>query len=143
MSQKPKRNDKPQSQHAIRSSASMLQIQSGPLPSPDVLAQYNQVLPGAAERIIRMAEDQQAHRFKMETKVAATESRNSTLGIATGFIIGMTTIIGGIIGILYGKELSGLAFGGTGLVSLVGVFIYGTRSRRKERELRFGQLQNK
>jgi uncharacterized membrane protein len=97
----------------------LVQIQSGPLPAPEILAGYEQVLPGAAERILQMAEDQQAHRFTMEPKVAATESRNSTLGIGAGFILGMTALIGGIIGILSGKELSGFAFGGTGLGSSV------------------------
>ncbi|MBY0460111.1 MAG: DUF2335 domain-containing protein, partial [Gemmataceae bacterium] len=34
----------------------------GPLPPPAILAQYNQVLDGAAERIFQMAEKQAAHR---------------------------------------------------------------------------------
>lgn len=35
---------------------------SGPLPPPQILGQYDEVLPGAAERILRMAEKQQDHR---------------------------------------------------------------------------------
>ena len=35
---------------------------SGPLPHPEDLAKYEQVLPGAADRIISMAEQQAAHR---------------------------------------------------------------------------------
>lgn len=35
---------------------------SGPLPSPDALAKYEQVIRGAAERIIAMAERQANHR---------------------------------------------------------------------------------
>lgn len=34
---------------------------SGPLPAPDVPRGYDELLPGAAERIIRMAEKEQTH----------------------------------------------------------------------------------
>ena len=39
-----------------------LEAHSGPLPDPSSLQKYNDVLPGAAERIIHMAEQQQGHR---------------------------------------------------------------------------------
>ncbi|MFE1574143.1 DUF2335 domain-containing protein [Comamonas odontotermitis] len=39
---------------------------SGPLPAPETLAGYDQVLPGAAERILCMAEKQQESRIVLE-----------------------------------------------------------------------------
>ena len=39
---------------------------SGPLPTPETLAAYGQAIPGAAERILSMAEDEQAHRQAMD-----------------------------------------------------------------------------
>lgn len=39
---------------------------SGPLPPPQILGQYDEVLPGAAERILRMAEKQQDHRIGVD-----------------------------------------------------------------------------
>jgi uncharacterized membrane protein len=41
---------------------------SGPLPPPEILAQYNEIVPGAAERILKMAEEQSAHRRGLEDK---------------------------------------------------------------------------
>lgn len=41
----------------ITASMSQMEMTSGPLPSSKELAGYEQVLPGAADRIIRMAED--------------------------------------------------------------------------------------
>lgn len=38
----------------------------GPVPSPDQLAKFEQVLPGAAERIFRMAEKEQEQRHSNE-----------------------------------------------------------------------------
>lgn len=41
----------------------------GPLPPPETLAQYEQVLPGSAERIMVMAENQAEHRQSLEETV--------------------------------------------------------------------------
>lgn len=42
------------------------QVTVGPLPSPVLLGQYDQVKPGLAERIVRMAEREQHHRHAMD-----------------------------------------------------------------------------
>ena len=39
---------------------------SGPLPPPNVLSAYEDLLPGAADRIITMAEKQLEHRMYLE-----------------------------------------------------------------------------
>lgn len=44
----------------------------------------------------------------------------------------MTTIFGGIVCILLGHEIGGLILSGSGLTSLVSVFIYGKKTRQKE-----------
>lgn len=41
---------------------------SGPLPSPETLYQYNQIVPNAAERILAMAEKEIEHRHKIDKK---------------------------------------------------------------------------
>jgi len=41
----------------------------GPLPPPRYLAQYDKVIPGLAERIVRMAEAEQGHRHHCEDKI--------------------------------------------------------------------------
>ncbi len=54
---------------------------SGPLPPPQVLGQYDEILPGAAERILRMAEKQQDHR------IGADQSgiRRANWGLGAGY----------------------------------------------------------
>jgi uncharacterized membrane protein len=44
---------------------------SGPIPSPDVLRQYDAINPGLADRLVRMAEHEADHRRKMEAEVIA------------------------------------------------------------------------
>lgn len=49
----------------------IIQVQaafSGPIPPPEMLAQYNAVLPNGADRIVKMAEDQSAHRRRVESR---------------------------------------------------------------------------
>jgi uncharacterized membrane protein len=107
---------------------------SGPLPPPQVLQQYDNIIPNGAERIMAMAEAQSAHRRGLEKDALATDSRNSLLGICFAFIIGMTTVITGGIIISRGHAWPGTFLGSAGLVGLVSAFIYGTKQRRAERE---------
>lgn len=49
---------------------------TGPIPPPAILAEYNAIIPDAADRILKMAEKQSAHRIKMEgTVVHGNETR--------------------------------------------------------------------
>src|SRR5215208_5666614 len=59
----------------------------GPLPPPEILARYNDAVPGAAERLIQMAERNQDHRQKLETEVIPARARSETRGQVFGFII--------------------------------------------------------
>lgn len=106
----------------------------GPLPSPDVLEHYDNILPGAAERIVSMAEDQAKHRQNLEYITVKAGSRDSLLGLIFGFIIGMSTIVGGVYCIMKGQPTEGTILSGAGLAALVGVFVYGSSQRKAERE---------
>lgn len=46
---------------------------AGPIPPPAMLARYNEVLPGAAERILKMAEEQSSHRQYLEKAVVNSD----------------------------------------------------------------------
>lgn len=116
-----------------------------PLPSPDDFQRYNETLPGAAERILAMAERQQQHQIEQEKAFAdqgqyvletvrithAAESGRSKLGIIFAFIIALA-------GLGTSAGLIATGVGALGLVpllaplsSLVGVFIHVDRSRRR------------
>jgi len=53
---------------------------TGPLPHPSILAGYNQVLPGSAERILVMAEKQLDHRINTESFIAHEQMKQSSRG---------------------------------------------------------------
>lgn len=105
---------------------------SGPLPPPEVLERYNQAMPGLAERIISMAEQQAKHRQQLETTVVNSNAFVQKVGPFLGFIVAMTAVGGGIYLILQGKDGYGLAAIIGALASLAGVFIYGKKKQRTE-----------
>lgn len=113
---------------------------SGPLPPPEVLERYNKIVPGVAERIIKMAEQQSAHRRSLEAQVINSDIKNSKLGLYFGFMIGLTGIIGSVITSIYVSQLAGGVLGIGSLTALTGVFIYGSQSRKKEREERRNEI---
>ena len=121
----------------------IFQQHSGPLPDPGTLAHYNSIVPDAAERIITMAEQQAAHRRKLEELTITSDIENSKKGLLYGLIIGLTAVIGGVLCILTGNQVGGSIIGGTGLTGLVGVFVYGSRQKRKEREGRIKAITSK
>lgn len=105
---------------------------SGPLPPPELLAQYNQVLPGAAERIFAMAEAQQSHRHSMEKTIVAANIAAQKLGALLGFFLVLIVASCGVYLIASGKPVGGLAAIVTALSSLVAVFIYGKLEQRRD-----------
>ena len=117
-------------------------LRTAPLPLPSELAGYEEILPGAAERIFTMAEKQSNHRRQLEVTALSFEGRNSLLGIIAAWFLGTLGLLIGGICIYTGHDAAGAAIGGISLVSLVGTFIYGTRERRLEREQKNLALQS-
>jgi uncharacterized membrane protein len=107
---------------------------SGPLPPPTILAQYDRIVPGAAERIITMAEEQSRHRRSMESQRVVSDITDARLGLRYGLVIGLAAIIGGVTISLAGHPIVGTIFGGAFIVALVGTFVYGSQQRGRERE---------
>jgi hypothetical protein len=96
---------------------------SGPLPHPNILEKYNQILPGAAERIMVTFEKQTIHRHKIENIIIWSDSIKSLAGIAFAFVIAMATILGGIYTALEAHPFLGGSLSFTGLSLIVGIFI--------------------
>ena len=107
---------------------------SGPLPHPDILARFNVVVPGSAEIIIQMAENQSAHRIEIEKKVINSDIGNSKRGQIFGFVVAILGLLSSFVLVLKGYQVVGTILGGATLVSLVGVFVYGSESRKNERK---------
>jgi len=111
-----------------------------PLPPPAMLEHYERVLPGSADRILRMAEQQSAHRQDLEARKLRSDIRNESMGQILAFTLALVGLLGGLFLAYEGKSLAGLTTFITTLVSLLGLFIYGRKSQEKERAERLDKL---
>lgn len=110
----------------------VVQAHAGPLPLPEHLSEYEGIAPGAAERIIRMAELQADHRRAMESKVVDSEMRRESRGQIFGFITVMTALVGGIGLMAFDKPIWGAAVSLSALAALAGVFVWSKRQKSRE-----------
>lgn len=113
---------------------------SGPLPPPSIIKGYEDVLPGAAERILEMAEKQSEHRQFMERKMISTESRDSLLGVVFAFVLGVGCLFISYEIVVNVPENAGAIasaiFGAAGIGSIVGPFLKIRRRESSERDER-------
>ncbi|MDE6917241.1 MAG: DUF2335 domain-containing protein [Lachnospiraceae bacterium] len=100
---------------------------SGPLPPPSIIQGYENVIPGAAERILAMAEKQSEHRQLMERTMIQSDSRDSLLGIVAALILGVGCLVTSCVIAISVPQNAGAicsaAFGITGIGSIVGPFL--------------------
>jgi len=109
---------------------------SGPLPPPDILARYNDAVPDGAERIIALAERQAAHRMALESRVVDADIRRSNLGLGAGLLVALAGLFASFLMVDRGNAVAGAVLASIDLAGLVAVFVYGTVSRRSERQQR-------
>ncbi len=127
----------------LRHTISIAEISAGPLPSPKVLKEYDQLLPGTAGKIVAMAERQANHRQLIEARVVHARTINSRLGLIFGLVIGLAALTAATLAAFNGSALVGSIIGVSGLASLVGVFVYGSQQQRHERQARLQTLTHK
>ena len=105
---------------------------SGPLPHPQVLAQYNEAVPDGAERVFRMTEKQAQHRQGLEVRAQVF-----------AFVLGLISLLGGIALIALGNSVEGLVALVAAIAGLGGAFV--VRSvliQREERALKENLVRN-
>ncbi|MEA1966754.1 MAG: DUF2335 domain-containing protein [Thermodesulfobacteriota bacterium] len=96
---------------------------SGPIPHPDILRGYNQVLPGVAERILAMAELDQRHQIEIETSAQKLTANEAKRGQLFGLMVSISAFITSGVALFKGFENAAMFLGGTTVVGLVTVFV--------------------
>ncbi len=117
----------------------VLQGFAGPLPAPEILAAYDEVLPGLAERIVRLTEREQQHRHELEKgelaflqQRAHAEATRLSVGQWAGLGLACVLVMAGI---LFGYLGNHVAMGLVLLPALfeaIGRLVRASRRRRKE-----------
>jgi uncharacterized membrane protein len=106
---------------------------TGPIPPPQVLAGYEAVLPGLANRIVTMAERQSQHRQSLEQQVVSANIRHAEIGLWLGAAVAALLAAAAVLVTLAGYPETGAVIGAVDIVGVVTVFVL--RQRAEEREL--------
>jgi uncharacterized membrane protein len=104
---------------------------SGPIPPPELLKGYNEVVSNGAERILSMAEKQSSHRMKIEDYAIKEELKQSRLGQLFGFALGLIGMILAAVLAIMGHEAIAGIFGTTTIIGLVTVFVLGKKAQQQ------------
>lgn len=99
---------------------------SGPVPMPEHLRQYNDLVPGSAERIIHSVYVEPGERQKqmMDAEIAAAKT-----GQTWAIILALVCIVAAIVFFALGNNVAGAAFLGLPIVGLIGSFLPKWRGR--------------
>jgi uncharacterized membrane protein len=98
---------------------------SGPIAHPRHLREYEDIVPGAADRIIRMAEDQLLHQRNMDEQALKAEIADTNAGRWFGFIALLCLIGAALVCAWIGQVwLAGL-FIGAGALGTISVLVRG------------------
>lgn len=106
----------------------------GPIPDPDMLRNYTDVVENGAERIVTQFEEQSRHRREIERTVVKGQVNESKRGQIFAFIIGMTGLGLAFISALLGFNGFAITLASTTIVGLVSAFIVGKNIQKKDLE---------
>lgn len=110
------------------------EVSIGPLPPPDFLARYDEIVPGSAELIIRQFVAQGEHRRELEKLVVQGDNRRANLGLIAGIAIGLIGVVGALILLSLGMSGEGIVTLLLSLSPIIGSLIYADRKREAERK---------
>jgi uncharacterized membrane protein len=104
---------------------------SGPIPDPESLARYESVIPGAAERILKMAENEAKHRHAIDNRLTKHSAITTYLGMI--FAFSSVAILAGVVvlALFRGQSNAAIAMAITAIASVAGVFIIYKRNKKK------------
>ena len=107
---------------------------SGPLPHPDILRGFEEIVPGSANRLFTQFEEQSAHRRTMESQVIGSGAFSQRIGTVSASLIGLAGVTGGLWLTHEGKGVQGLTSLFGTLAALVGTYLYKQKQQERERE---------
>lgn len=105
---------------------------SGPLPDVETLQGYNEIIPNGGERLMLQVEKQGDHRRKLEGRVINWNNFQSLLGQLFGLIIAAGFLYACYELAMNGHDTVAGILGGTTIVSLVGIFVYGKNKQTEK-----------
>ena len=107
-------------------------MHAGPLPDPETLRRYNDIITNGADRIMQMAEKEQSHRIQRETKIVDSETTQAKYGQWLAFFIVLSCVLAGSYMVINGKEAAGGIIAIGPLTVLAYTFIKGRKFQKNK-----------
>ena len=104
----------------------------GPLPPPEVLLQYENASPGAADRILTMSEKQSEHRQYLEKTVILSQEKCSAIGQKFALIIAILCIVACCFCAYVGQPAPASVIGGATIIGSITAFLKGKQKREQD-----------
>ena len=102
---------------------------SGPLPPPAALAQFNEIIPNGAERIMSMVEQEQSHRIAMDRAALRAEVWDTLGGKVLGAVMTLAAVAGAVYTAFIGAHWAvSVAIVGVPITALIGKFVRDKRN---------------
>jgi len=106
----------------------------GPLPPPEELEHFARIIPNGADRMMKLVEDQTAHRIEIEKHVIRSQQELASRGQLFALVIGVFGMSAGAWVGYAGQPWLGGVLGGSTVVALTIAFITGRRSQDQDLE---------
>lgn len=117
---------------SIKLTAQTTVHRSGPLPDPITLKEYDDILPGAAERIFLIAEKDQAFHHTLYLRDQSAQHRTLLLGQIFGFILGVLALAAAVLLSINGLGLAGAAVFIGAVATLISAAVWAKRPPKKD-----------
>lgn len=105
-------------------------LYQGPIPAPQTLAAFNEIIPNGADRIMQMAEKEQAHEHDTQAKIIETRDAASKrehteilVGQICAFILCASALGGGVYLMSINHMISGGLLSGAALAGVLKTLI--------------------
>lgn len=99
----------------------------GPVPHPSILQGYEEIVPGAAERIIAMAESDMRHQQELEREALRLAGSQAKRGQIFAFVLSIIAFVACIFALMMGSEKAAIVIAGITIGALVAAFVIGRK----------------
>lgn len=124
-----KLRNKVQAENNSKEKLEITQEYHGPIPHPNIIKQFEEILPGSADRILKLSENEQKHRQNLEKKAVDHQIRIETLGLLFGFILALIIIAGGVYLLINDKSAKGFSLIIGGIAAIITPFIFSKKQK--------------
>lgn len=104
---------------------------AGPIPSPEAVAAYKRIDPSFPGRFLKMAEDQNQHRIKVENRDSWTEAVQRIGSFVMASLVTLAFVYLGVMLVLAGRDVEGIVALIAAVTPIVIGFATRTRSQTK------------